>query len=466
MTKTKTIQPLENVCGDDISLAISFSDKMREKLMYVDGQGFFVFGGKLWEPDASGVRADALVQSYIMNQESDLRMAAAMAAAADQERIDATVKALRKYRDSRARKRLLDTARPHLLVDSSQLDAMPNVLNLQNGLLDLSTFKLLPHKAEHHQIRIANATFDPTARCERWTRFIDEIMQNDQASAEYLQKIAGYSIAGNPIEDLFFILLGEKSRNGKSTFCAALQGVLGEYAKQAQPETVGIGRNKNASGANEDVARLFGARFVLMSEPEAELELSAALVKQLTGRDRITARFLYKSSFEFLPKFVLVLNINHLPRVRDMTIFKSGRVKIVPFDKFFEENERDRTLGAQFATEQARSAILNWLIMGYQLYQKEGLHGTMPEAVRRKTQDYADACDTFGQFLADCTVDAFTEQCPSAKLYDAYKQWSQENGLREMSNKRVTGELKQRGYSVGKGRTCNFVKGIKLQLNY
>ena len=89
--------------------------------------------------------------------------------------------------------------------------------------------------------------------------------------------------------------------------------------------------------------------------------------------DTINARFLRENSFDFTPQFKLYVNTNYLPTVTDMTLFSGGRVMIIPFDRHFDEGEQDRTLKREFAKPENRSAILNWLIEGYCLLQKEGL---------------------------------------------------------------------------------------------
>ena len=95
-------------------------------------------------------------------------------------------------------------------------------------------------------------------------------------------------------------------------------------------DTIAQKQNTNSSGPSEDIARLAGARAVNISEPGKQMALSASLVKTLTGNDTITARFLNENSFEYRPQFKLFINTNHLPKVTDVTVFSSGRVKVIP----------------------------------------------------------------------------------------------------------------------------------------
>lgn len=109
--------------------------------------------------------------------------------------------------------------------------------------------------------------------------------------------------------------------------------LMGDYGKTAKPDTIAQKQTVNGSGPSEDIARLVGVRFVNIPEPDKKLVLSAALVKTLTGNDTVTARFLNENSFEYRPQFKLFINTNHLPTVTDVTLFSSGRAKIIPFER-------------------------------------------------------------------------------------------------------------------------------------
>lgn len=111
-----------------------------------------------------------------------------------------------------------------------------------------------------------------------------------------------------------------------------MQGALGDYARELNPAALAATRTNNAGAPSEEFARLRAVRLVVAQEAPANMLLDAALLKTLTGRDRIIARYLYQQSFEYTPEFVIFLSTNHLPRVNDMTLFSSNRLIVVPFD--------------------------------------------------------------------------------------------------------------------------------------
>lgn len=162
--------------------------------------------------------------------------------------------------------------------------------------------------------------------------------------------------------------------------------------------------------------------------------LSASLVKTLTGRDTINARFLNENSFEFVPQFKLFINTNHLPKVTDPTVFDSGRVKVIPFNRHFSEEEQDKSLKHKLRQAENMSGILNWCLDGLWMMRETGLEA--PPSVREATAQYRRDSDKIARF-----VDEMMEPDPhggirTEEAYQAYQGWCERNGHRaeSMSN--------------------------------
>jgi len=103
--------------------------------------------------------------------------------------------------------------------------------------------------------------------------------------------------------------------NGKSTFVNALQHVFGDYAVVAPAETFAASHHDRHP---TEVAMLRGARLVVASETEEGRAWAEARVKALTGGDPITARFMRKDFFTFIPTFKLLIVGNHRPVLRNV----------------------------------------------------------------------------------------------------------------------------------------------------
>ena len=370
----------------------------------------------------------------------------------------------------RNRNNMLQDSRDLSYFTNEQLDVNDYILNVQNGTLDLSGDKpiFMEHSPDMLLSKICNVNYEPGAKCEVWEKFINEIMQNDKSKIEYLQKIAGLSLTGNTSEETAFILYGSTTRNGKSTLCETLIYLLGDYALTMRPETLATKQNTDSRQANGDVARLCGCRFVNASEPPKRMLFDTALLKSLLGRDSITARFLHQREFEFIPKFKLVINTNYLPVITDDTIFSSGRLNVVSFDRHFEPHEQDKHLKDKLRKKEELSGILNWCLEGLRLYRKDGLKA--PAAVQKATNAYRADSDKIGNFINECLKKTDTNS-KAKEIYDCYVKWCADNGYGIENKGNFFAEMKNKGLFATSGTVTgktvkNVIKGYVIDTDF
>src|SRR5207247_10097020 len=123
----------------------------------------------------------------------------------------------------------------------------------------------------------------------------------------------------------------------KTRLLGPFREVFGPYAIATPVETLLV---KRIGGIPNDLARLKGARLVTASEGEKGARLAEALVKQVTGRDTIAARFLYTEFFDFRPTFTLWLATNPKPVIRGTDPAIWDRIRLVPFLARLPHDER------------------------------------------------------------------------------------------------------------------------------
>lgn len=321
---------------------------------------------------------------------------------------------------------VLKDAQVHHPISFLEFDTDPYIFNCSNGTLHLDTEKFTEHISSDLLTKKSSVAYEPSAHSKRWNNFISEIMSNDQERALFLQKVFGYALSGDTHHECMSILYGATTRNGKGTLCESVLKVFGSYGCTSRPETIAQKNSTNSSQPSEDVARLAGIRFVNIAEPGKSLVLNAALVKNMTGNDTINARFLHENSFDFAPQFKLYINTNYLPVVNDMTVFTSGRVIIIPFERHFDESEQDKGLKHEFMKPEVQSAILNWLLVGYKQLQLHGLK--MPQSVINATDQYEHDSNKTLLFIEDCLEEGTDYEERTSEVYNRYKSWCIENG--------------------------------------
>lgn len=343
---------------------------------------------------------------------------------------------------------------PGIPVTPDQLDQNPLLLNLTNGTLDLQTGQLLKHRREDLITKLASVDYCPTAECPSWMAFLNRVMNDNHPLINFLQKLTGYCLTGKTTEQVLAILYGVGA-NGKSTYLDTISKLLGDYAQQTATETIMVKRN---DGIPNDLARLKGARFVAAVEAEEGKRLAEALVKQLTGGDKITARFMRAEWFEFKPEFKLLLATNHKPEIRgnDLAIWR--RIRLIPFNITIPEAERDPDLSRKL--EEELPGILNWAVKGCLLWQSEGLKA--PDEVLIATNEYRAEMDVLSAFINDCCVVNPHSKAASSQIYSAYVEWCAQNGEKALPQRGFGMKLKERGFTPGHTRQSRFWGGIGL----
>lgn len=422
---------------------------------------FMLYDGKRWVDDTEGLAAKADAKAL-----SDALVRYAVSV----DKQGKYLKAVMPLCNIRNRNNMLQDSKDVYYFSNEELDKDDYILNVQNGILDLSGDEpmFMEHNPDMLLSKICNAQYDPSTKCERWVKFLDEVMENDTEKIRYLQKIAGLSLTGNTEEETCFILYGKSTRNGKSTFCESLIHLLGDYAVSMKPESLAQKQNIDSRQASGDIARLAGCRLCNASEPPKRMLFDTALLKTLIGRDCITCRHLYQREFSFVPKFKLMMNTNHLPTITDDTVFSSGRINIISFNRHFKPEEQDRHLKSKLQSQQEMSGILNWCIQGLYLYRQEGLKP--PKIVQDDTDIYRSDSDKIGSFLKECYVKS-GKNTPAKEAYEVYAQWCDDCGYGCENKGNFFAELKTKGIFANSatvnGRTVrNVLKGYSKDDNF
>lgn len=434
--------PLLAANRTDLGNAERYAAFAGDRFRYVHPWGsWLVYDGVRWQRDADG--------EAVRTARDALRaMAAAAEAVPDAEQRDELVKHALDSESSARVSAMLGLAQALLPLAPEALDRDPDVLNVANGTLDLRTGELAPHRRDDLLTRLAPVPFDPDAACPRWDAFLARILAGNERLIGFLRRAVGYSLTGHTSEQVLLLLYGVGA-NGKSTFLETVRALLGDYATQADFTTF---LKRDSEGARNDLARLVGTRLVSAVEAEAGRPLAEALVKQLTGGDTITARFLFREFFDFRPAFKIWLAANHKPTITGSDHGIWRRVRLVPFTVTIPEAERDPRLGAKLLEE--LPGILAWAVRGCLEWRASGLG--VPDEVKAATDSYREEMDVLGPFLDEACLVHPDARTTAKELYAAYVTWCDANGEKVRSQKSIAATLRERGFENLKG-----AKGVR-----
>ena len=439
---------------DDTGNAERFVSQHGDDVRYDHSTGhWLIWTGTHWRrDDDGGAQRRAKVTARAIYEE-----AAAAAMSGNDDLADKRAKWARASAAEARRNAMLNLARAELpvAVTHDRLNTHDLLVNVRNGTLDLATGQLRAHDRGDLLTYVLPVSYDPAAVCPTWERFLERITNGDGDLADFLGRAVGYTLSGLTTEQCLFFLYG-RGANGKSTFVETVMALLGDLGHKARAQVLMLAERGRVSN---EVAALAGRRLVVTSELSDGGRLDEGLVKDLTGGDTMSARFLYGEPFSFRPTFKLWLYGNHKPTIAGTDDGIWRRVRLVPFTVQIPEEERDAALPGKLRAE--LPGILAWAVRGWQDFQRQGLGA--PSAVTEATAEYRAESDTLGQFLAECCHMAQGATAQGGELYAAYTTWAAQNGLRRpLSNKRFGGALRERGYKSDRNNRGIYWLGVGL----
>ena len=399
-----------------------------DSLAFTPELGWLVWNGRVWEPDRNLPQEHAKqtavgIYDEVIQRGGDRELEAWAKQSQNANRIDAMLK--------------LAKSDPEIYRHADEFDTDREFLNVGNGLLNLESARLYPHNQDFQCTNLTEVTYDESAKCPRWFEFLDEVFDNVQL-IEFVQRSVGYSLSGFTNEQVLFFLCGAGA-NGKSIFLNVLLELIGSYGKTTGADTI----MRHTAAHHDDLARLHKARVVAVAEIEEGSRLREARVKDLTGEDTVAARFLYRESFEFEPRFKLWLRGNHKPTVQGSEEGIWRRIAIIPFDRVIPVEQRDPNLGEKLSAEMP--GILRWAVEGFAAWKAGGLKA--PPIVTAAVRDYREESDETQSFLDECCdVGQGDYQARSSALANSYTYWASQGGHEKLSNKALTARLQRMGY--------------------
>lgn len=449
---------------DDTGNADRFTDIFKDRVLYsYTNKGWYIYDGKRWLFDTLGRINDYFEQSIEVMKKQGMTTNIPMLENETSEEYQKRLKAIRNAYEkhltySRSNRGTVAGVKQSMhknSVDISEFDGNDMLINLENSVYDMVSGINIPHDATLKFTKKANVSYDESKKCPRWEQFLREIFNDDKDLIKWIQKALGYSLTGKTSEQVMFILNGN-GRNGKSVFLDVVSHIFGDYRTNIQPDSLMV---KNSQGANSDIARLKGARFVTTVESNDGMRFNEGLVKQLTGGDTVTARFLHANEFEFTPKFKVWMATNHRPIIRgtDKGIWR--RIRLIPFEREFTEEEVDLDLTSKLLAES--DGILQWMLKGLEMWQKERLG--MCEKILMANKEYRQEMDVVSTFIEECVNNSLGKEVKASELYQHYKNYCLQNGFFVLTSTKFGRELDNKGYIKTHKRTGKYYQNISMK---
>lgn len=431
---------LDQFNATEDGIALAFAARHRDSLRYCHTTGsWFQWNGARWEKEKTHLAFD-WCRGMCREIPSSNKESKALEKAATARGVEAFCRADRAF-----------------AVTSEIWDADTFALGTPAGTVDLHTGLLLPALQEDYITKTTTVAPAESSDCPLWRRFLDEATDGDRGLQRFMQQIAGYALTGDIREHALFFVYGPGG-NGKSVFLNTLTNILGDYSTTAAMDTFTASKTPQHP---TDLAMLNGARMVCASETEEGRAWAESRIKQLTGGDKITARFMRQDFFTFKPQFKLIIIGNHQPILNNVDDAARRRFNIIPF--IHTPANPDHELEVKIRAEYP--AILRWMIEGCLDWQTNGL--VRPESVQAATKAYFEDQDLFGQWLDECCVVGKREWATTTQLFESWASFAELNGEKSGSAKGFSATMVKRGFRPDRqrlnGKPQRFFWGVSIR---
>jgi P4 family phage/plasmid primase-like protien len=433
-----------------------FGDQIRDRARFAADEGVWdYYDGTRWVKDHAGVwMLEQSLKVSLAYAQDGIRLGSA------DPQFQFHMATAKTYNGLPGRKRLIELVRaePGLAILSSQFDADPWLLNVDNGTLDLRTGKLRPHCSGDLISRIAHVMYDLKATAPLWKRCLPQWLADEETIA-FLQRFIGDCMSGS-VEEHVVVFCHGVGANGKTVLWETIKRLLGDYAVLA-PTSLLMAKQQEPHPCDRMVLK--GARLALFTETPSGQRFDEATMKATSGGDSITGRGMRENFSTFPPTHKVVICGNHKPIVRGQDEGIWRRLRLVPFEKVIPEGNRDPKLAEKLRAE--LPGVLNWAIAGCLAWQRDGLG--ISAKVREASAGYRQESDILGPFIVECCeLDSGTVAARTA-IYRAYVTWSEAQGERRAMSEREVAEL-LRGRGFGEcwtrlnGKRCRGWQGLRL----
>ena len=342
-------------------------------------------------------------------------------------------------------------------------DADNYLLNTPAGVVNLRTGQMGPHDPRLHLSRMTLVGPEPSEP-QLFLKVLGEITAGDKSLVEFMRVSCGAMLSG-ATEGHWMLFWFGSGRNGKSLLAEVLGDIFGSYAWKL-PSTALMSKANESHPTS--IAQLAGVRIALSSEVSDDAFWNASLIKELTGDDTLTARWMRCDEFSFKRTHKHLVLGNHRPQIRVVDPALMQRMKLVPFSVSFagrEDPELKQKLHAEYGQ------ILSWLISGHEQWISNNRKLPFCEAVEASTKDYVEAQSTTAKWLDErCQLVSDDgrgrHKWPkSSALYTDYISWKRDRGESPVSQTRWGDDMRKLGLAAVKADGVRYV-GVNLRYGF
>jgi P4 family phage/plasmid primase-like protien len=332
-------------------------------------------------------------------------------------------------------KSVATVARGVLEVRQEDFDNRPDLLNVGNGVVDLTTGQLLPHSPEYMFTKITEVDYHPGATHPDWAKALEALPQEPR---DWMHARFGQAATGHAAPDDIIPFLKGGGSNGKSTILTGVSKALGDFCAMV-PDKLLLA---NTSDHPTELMTLKGARLAYIEElPEGDY-LNAQRLKKAVGTEQITARYIAQNNVSWWATHSLMVTTNYDVQINDVTHGTWRRVAQVRFPYEYGSKAGAKPADASLRNrlkqgkEGQHRAILAWIVEGARAWYEAGCSmPEMPDSVRADTAAWRYDSNLAARFVSEALEPAEGYAMRTSDVFQQFGEWLKAHGMRPWNDR-------------------------------
>ena len=361
----------------------------------------------------------------------------------------------RQYEDMGQANQVLDALLP-IITDrdfANDLDAVPHMLSVQNGLLDLRTLALRPRRIEDKVTFRLSTPWPAETGVDTPTPLIDSFFRqflgikdptatraedrakggdDEEGVLEFLRCLLGYTcLTGSTNAQVLTFFYGQQAGNAKTAMLKLISNLMEGYALKCERKLIVKCTASNEGAANPSLMSLQGKRLAYCEEFGENEKMDDERIKALTGGGEVRARQLNRPEVQFTMTCGFLLASNNKPAFTSIDAAILRRLVMISCDTMFRDDTtavrydpahpnhrwRDSDIVEKLNTPEGKVQLLVWLARGAKRFYDEKMTlPPLPPSVSAFGRRVQQEQDLVGTFVAECCdVDATFDAAHTAE---------------------------------------------------
>jgi putative DNA primase/helicase len=324
----------------------------------------------------------------------------------------------------------------------SRQNKYSNMIPVQNGVLNIDTRELTPHKPEYCFFNKLPISYDPASYCSNILKFLESVIPtNDDIMT--LQEFYGSCLLKEYRYEKCLLVTGGGS-NGKSKTLELLKYLLGmENIAEISPQAI----EEDMFAKGELVNKMAN----ISGDISSEALKNTGEFKDLTGRGLIMAPRKFKTRVQFTNYAKFIFSANEVPITYDLSDGFFRRWIIIDFPYRFLDPEdideipidernniklKDPEIMNNLIDGVELSGFFNWCLDGYErLRQNKRFSNSQTIQIVKKM--WIRKSSSIQAFLLDCIDESFDEFIYKVEFKQKYISYCKRHKLRVFSDKAI-----------------------------